>query len=154
MKLEKSQFLLPGFIDCHIHAAQMPNIGLGLDMGLLDWLNTYTFPLEAEYKDEDFARHVYKHTVVSSFLYSFQSFNLLYLLIQETNTEFWYNNCLLFCNESQKWFNHFSRRSKSSRTESFCWKSFIQSNVSRLLCVSFLLPSCKSPKILIFISFQ
>lgn len=64
VKLEKSQFLLPGFIDCHIHAAQMPNIGLGLDMGLLDWLNTYTFPLEAEYKDADFARHVYKNTVV------------------------------------------------------------------------------------------
>lgn len=68
MKLEKSQFLLPGFIDCHIHAAQMPNIGLGLDMGLLDWLNTYTFPLEAEYKDAAFARHVYKNTVVSFFL--------------------------------------------------------------------------------------
>lgn len=54
----------------------MPNIGLGLDMGLLDWLNTYTFPLEAEYKDETFARHVYKNTVVSFFL-NFPQFSFL-----------------------------------------------------------------------------
>lgn len=59
----------------------MPNIGLGLDMGLLDWLNTYTFPLEAEYKDADFARHVYKNTVVSFFFYFPQfSFNFNFFI--------------------------------------------------------------------------
>lgn len=57
----------------------MPNIGLGLDMGLLDWLNTYTFPLEAEYKDEVFARHVYKDTVVRFLFIILHNFLLIFL---------------------------------------------------------------------------
>lgn len=57
--LSQNQFLLPGFIDCHIHAPQYPNIGLGLDLPLLDWLNRYTFPLETKYSDENFAEQVY-----------------------------------------------------------------------------------------------
>lgn len=61
--LKSSQFLLPGFVDCHIHAPQYPNIGLGLDLPLLPWLETYTFPLEAAYKDTDFARKVYATVV-------------------------------------------------------------------------------------------
>ncbi|KXJ70867.1 hypothetical protein RP20_CCG022273 [Aedes albopictus] len=61
--LSESQFLLPGFIDCHIHAPQAPNIGLGLDKDLLGWLKSYTFPLEAQYKDVDFAKQVYSAVV-------------------------------------------------------------------------------------------
>lgn len=61
--LTSNQFLLPGFVDCHIHAAQYPNIGLGLDLPLLEWLETYTFPLEAAYKDHDFAAQVYQAVV-------------------------------------------------------------------------------------------
>lgn len=63
MQLTADQFLVPGFIDTHIHAPQFPNIGLGLDMELLDWLNTYTFPLEVQYEDEDFARHIYSRVI-------------------------------------------------------------------------------------------
>lgn len=63
--LSDTQFLIPGFIDTHIHASQVPNIGLGLDKPLLDWLNIYTFPMESQYKDEAFAEHVYKKVVVS-----------------------------------------------------------------------------------------
>lgn len=54
---------MPGLIDCHIHAPQMPNIGLGLDMELLDWLNAYTFPMEAQFADATFAAHVYERVV-------------------------------------------------------------------------------------------
>ncbi|XP_055618270.1 guanine deaminase [Toxorhynchites rutilus septentrionalis] len=61
--LAESQFLLPGFIDCHIHAPQCPNIGLGMDKDLLGWLNAYTFPLEAQYRDGEFARQVYSAVV-------------------------------------------------------------------------------------------
>ena len=61
--LTADEFLLPGLIDCHIHAPQFPNIGLGLDMELLDWLNTYTFPLETKYKEEAFAQHVYSKVI-------------------------------------------------------------------------------------------
>lgn len=62
-KLEDSQFLIPGFIDAHIHAPQFPNAGLGYDSPLLDWLQKYTFPLEMKYKDLDFARKVYRAVV-------------------------------------------------------------------------------------------
>ena len=63
--LGETQFLIPGFIDTHIHAPQVPNVGLGLDKPLMDWLNTYTFPMESQYKDEAFAKHVYEKVVVS-----------------------------------------------------------------------------------------
>ncbi|XP_065372243.1 guanine deaminase [Calliphora vicina] len=61
--LNKEQFLMPGLIDCHIHAPQVAQIGLGLDMPLMEWLNTYTFPLEAKFTDQDFAAKVYKKVV-------------------------------------------------------------------------------------------
>lgn len=61
--LTTSQFLLPGFVDCHIHAPQYPNIGLGLDLPLLKWLETYTFPLESSYSDTDFAQQIYEAVV-------------------------------------------------------------------------------------------
>lgn len=57
--------MLAGFIDTHIHSSQVPNIGLGLDKPLMEWLNSYTFPMETEYKDEDFAKQVYEKVVVS-----------------------------------------------------------------------------------------
>lgn len=61
--LTETQFLLPGFVDCHIHAPQAPNIGLGLDKDLLGWLKSYTFPLESQYKDVGFAQQVYSAVV-------------------------------------------------------------------------------------------
>lgn len=64
-QLNGSQFLLPGFIDCHIHAPQVPNIGLGYDKPLLEWLDSYTFPLEAQYANEEFATGVYEKVIVS-----------------------------------------------------------------------------------------
>ncbi|KAJ5106991.1 hypothetical protein N7456_003666 [Penicillium angulare] len=46
---ERNEFFFPGFIDSHIHAPQFPNIGLFGSSGLLDWLNEYTFPMEASF---------------------------------------------------------------------------------------------------------
>lgn len=43
-------FFFPGFIDTHIHASQYPNSGIFGKSTLLDWLQTYTFPLEASLK--------------------------------------------------------------------------------------------------------
>ncbi|KAK4946549.1 hypothetical protein LTR10_014401 [Elasticomyces elasticus] len=42
-----SGFFFPGFIDTHIHAPQHPNVGIFGKSTLLDWLTTYTFPLES-----------------------------------------------------------------------------------------------------------
>ncbi|CAH0760587.1 unnamed protein product [Diatraea saccharalis] len=59
VKLNEDQFIVPGFVDCHTHAPQFPNIGLGLDRPLLEWLAKYTFPLESRYGDTEFASKVY-----------------------------------------------------------------------------------------------
>ena len=52
--------IIPAFCDLHIHAPQLPNRGIGYDRQLLDWLDRYTFPLEARYGDVDFAQRVWK----------------------------------------------------------------------------------------------
>lgn len=65
VQLSQDQFMIPGFIDCHTHAPQFPNLGLGLDRPLLEWLAKYTFPLEKKYKNAEFAAKVYDQVVVS-----------------------------------------------------------------------------------------
>ncbi|MBR4314369.1 MAG: amidohydrolase family protein [Lachnospiraceae bacterium] len=51
--------IIPGLVDMHLHAPQYIFIGLHMDMKLLDWLNTYTFPAEAKYKQLSFAKKAY-----------------------------------------------------------------------------------------------
>lgn len=53
------RLIIPSFTDLHLHAPQYPMLGMGMDMQLLDWLNTYTFPTEANFSDTAFARRVY-----------------------------------------------------------------------------------------------
>lgn len=67
VRLTDDQVLIPGFVDCHTHAPQFPNLGLGLDRPLLEWLEKYTFPLEKRYSDVEFAAKVYDVVVVSIF---------------------------------------------------------------------------------------
>jgi len=61
--IPNGSYLLPGFTDLHIHAPQWPQAGLALDKPLNEWLNTYTFPLEAKFKDLDYAQKVYQSLV-------------------------------------------------------------------------------------------
>ncbi len=49
------RLILPGFIDTHVHSAQLGVIG-SYGTELLDWLNTYTFPAERAWADADLAR--------------------------------------------------------------------------------------------------
>ena len=51
--------ILPGLCDLHIHAPQYAFRGLGMDMELLDWLSTYTFPEESKYVEIDYANKAY-----------------------------------------------------------------------------------------------
>lgn len=76
----EGQFFFPGFIgmasflyvgitysnpttDTHIHASQYPNSGIFGTSTLLDWLNRYTFPLEASLSNPSKARTVYTRCV-------------------------------------------------------------------------------------------
>lgn len=61
--LKHGEFIMPGFIDTHLHPCQVPNAGSGQEHELLDWLKHYTFPLESRYKDEAFATRVYTTVV-------------------------------------------------------------------------------------------
>lgn len=53
------KLILPGMSDLHVHAPQFAFRGLGMDMELLDWLNSYTFPEEAKYSDPAYAEQAY-----------------------------------------------------------------------------------------------
>ena len=52
--------VMPGMVDLHIHAPQFAFRGLGMDMELLDWLNTYAFPEERKYRDMEYAERGYR----------------------------------------------------------------------------------------------
>lgn len=53
----KDSLISAGFIDSHVHYPQTPMIAAYGEQ-LLDWLNTYTFPIEQRYSDKEFARSV------------------------------------------------------------------------------------------------
>jgi guanine deaminase len=63
--LGPKQYVLPGMVDLHVHAPQWPQLGEALDLPLEDWLQKFTFPLEARYADTAFARQVYESLVAN-----------------------------------------------------------------------------------------
>jgi guanine deaminase len=52
--------LIPGLVDLHVHAPQYAFRGLGMDLELLEWLETNTFPEEAKYQDLEYAKKAYQ----------------------------------------------------------------------------------------------
>lgn len=58
----RDKLLVPGFIDTHIHYPQTEMIGAYGEQ-LLEWLNNYTFPTEAQYHDIDYANKMSKFFV-------------------------------------------------------------------------------------------
>ena len=61
----KTRMFLPGMVDLHVHAPQWPQLGRALDLPLDEWLNTCTFPLEAQFRDTALARSVYPDLVAT-----------------------------------------------------------------------------------------
>ena len=53
------KLIIPGLVDLHAHAPQYAFRSLGMDLELLDWLDTQTFPQEARYAAPDYARRAY-----------------------------------------------------------------------------------------------
>ncbi|UGA56739.1 guanine deaminase [Vibrio sp. DW001] len=51
------KLVMPGFIDTHIHYPQAEMVGAYGEQ-LLEWLNNYTFPTEARYKDKEYSREM------------------------------------------------------------------------------------------------
>ena len=61
--------LIPAMNDLHVHAPQYRNMGIAMDMELLPWLNTYTFPEEERYADLAYADYMYRRFVHDLWLY-------------------------------------------------------------------------------------
>jgi len=61
--LSEGEYLLPGFIDLHVHAPQWAQSGTALDLPLEKWLDAYTFPIESKFSDINFAKDVYEDLV-------------------------------------------------------------------------------------------
>lgn len=53
------QLIIPGLVDLHVHAPQYSFRGLGMNLELIDWLNTHTFVEEAKYSDLEYAELAY-----------------------------------------------------------------------------------------------
>src|SRR5262245_26111735 len=53
----RGKLILPGFVDTHVHYAQTDMIA-SYGTQLLEWLERYTFPAEARFKDRDHADEV------------------------------------------------------------------------------------------------
>lgn len=56
-------------IDTHIHASQYPNTGLFGKTTLMDWLETYTFPMEGSLSDPQKATTVYTQCIKRTLSY-------------------------------------------------------------------------------------
>ena len=52
--------IMQSFGDMHLHAPQYPMLGMGMDLPLIDWLNTYTFKTESLFADPEYARDIYR----------------------------------------------------------------------------------------------
>src|SRR5690606_38552934 len=53
----RPHLVLPGFVDAHAHFVQMQVIA-SYGAELLDWLNNYTFPEEARFRDQAHAARI------------------------------------------------------------------------------------------------
>lgn len=53
----RGKLILPGFVDTHVHYPQTEMIG-AFGEQLLEWLTTYTFPVESQFSDPDYAANI------------------------------------------------------------------------------------------------
>ena len=53
------RLIVPGFVDTHVHAPQYAFRGLGMDMELIQWLDTQAFPEECRYHEPAYAARAY-----------------------------------------------------------------------------------------------
>jgi len=53
------KIIIPGLVDLHVHAPQYSFRGMGMDLELIEWLNTHTFVEEAKYSDMEYANRAY-----------------------------------------------------------------------------------------------
>ena len=80
------RLIIPGFTDLHLHAPQYAYRGTGMDLELLDWLNTITFPQEAKYADLYYAKKAYS-IFVDDLKHSFTTRACIFATLHRPATE-------------------------------------------------------------------
>ena len=63
------RLLIPAMNDMHVHASQVHNQGVAMDMELLPWLQNYTFPEESKYADVHYAERMYRRFLHTQWLF-------------------------------------------------------------------------------------
>lgn len=51
--------IFPGMVDIHVHAPQFAFRGMCMDLELMEWLSSYTFPEEEKYTNLEYAKKAY-----------------------------------------------------------------------------------------------
>ena len=64
-----NRLLIPAMNDLHVHAPQVHNQGVAMDLELLPWLQNYTFPEEAKYADVHYAERMYRRFLHTQWLF-------------------------------------------------------------------------------------
>ena len=63
------KLLIPAMNDMHVHAPQVHNQGVAMDLELLPWLQNYTFPEESKYADTAYAECMYRRFIHTQWLF-------------------------------------------------------------------------------------
>ena len=63
------KLLIPAMNDMHVHAPQVHNQGVAMDLELLPWLQNYTFPEESKYADVNYAETMYRRFLHTQWLF-------------------------------------------------------------------------------------
>ena len=64
-----NKLLIPAMNDMHVHAPQVHNQGVAMDLELLPWLQNYTFPEESKYADVAYAERMYRRFIHTQWLF-------------------------------------------------------------------------------------
>lgn len=64
-----NKLLIPAMNDMHVHAPQVHNQGVAMDLELLPWLQNYTFPEESKYADTAYAERMYRRFIHTQWLF-------------------------------------------------------------------------------------
>ena len=64
-----NRLLIPAMNDMHVHAPQVHNQGVAMDLELLPWLQNYTFPEESKYADTAYAERMYRRFIHTQWLF-------------------------------------------------------------------------------------
>lgn len=81
------KIIMPGLVDLHVHASQYGFRGVGMDLELMEWLETHTFPEESKYKDSSYAEAQYD-VFSEELIHSATTHAIIFATVHKNPTEY------------------------------------------------------------------